>query len=225
ILDIDQERRRISLGMKQCQANPWEQFAATHNKGDRVVGLIKSITDFGIFIGLDGGIDGLVHLSDVSWADNAEEAIRNFTKGEELETVVLAVDAERERISLGIKQLERDPFSSFVAENPKGSIVKGIAQDVDQRFVTVALGDGVEGTLKASEISIEKDIDDARSVIKENEELEVKITAIDRKKRTINLSIKAKESDDEQAAVKEYAPESGGSAKLGDLLKEHLDND
>lgn len=225
ILDIDQERRRISLGMKQCQANPWEQFAATHNKGDRVVGLIKSITDFGIFIGLDGGIDGLVHLSDVSWADNAEEAIRNFTKGEELETVVLAVDAERERISLGIKQLERDPFSSFVAENPKGSIVKGTAQDVDQRFVTVALGDGVEGTLKASEISIEKDIDDARSVIKENEELEVKITAIDRKKRTINLSIKAKESDDEQAAVKEYAPESGGSAKLGDLLKEHLDND
>lgn len=225
ILDIDQERRRISLGMKQCQANPWEQFAATHNKGDRVVGLIKSITDFGIFIGLDGGIDGLVHLSDVSWADNAEEAIRNFTKGEELETVVLAVDAERERISLGIKQLERDPFSSFVAENPKGTIVKGIAQDVDQRFVTVALGDGVEGTLKASEISIEKDIDDARSVIKENEELEVKITAIDRKKRTINLSIKAKESDDEQAAVKEYAPESGGSAKLGDLLKEHLDND
>ncbi len=225
ILDIDQERRRISLGMKQCQANPWEQFAATHNKGDRVVGLIKSITDFGIFIGLDGGIDGLVHLSDVSWSDNAEESIRNYTKGEELETVVLAVDAERERISLGIKQLEKDPFSSFVAENPKGTIVKGTAQDVDQRFVTVALGDGVEGTLKASEISLEKDIDDARTVVKENEELEVKITAIDRKKRTINLSIKAKESDDEQAAVKEYAPESGGSAKLGDLLKEHLDND
>ncbi len=224
ILDIDQERRRISLGMKQCQANPWEQFAATHNEGDRVVGLIKSITDFGIFIGLDGGIDGLVHLSDVSWSDNAEESIRNYTKGEELETVVLAVDAERERISLGIKQLEKDPFSSFVAENPKGTIVKGTAQDVDQRFVTVALGDGVEGTLKASEISLEKDIDDARTVVKENEELEVKITAIDRKKRTINLSIKAKESDDEQAAVKEYAPESGGSAKLGDLLKEHLDN-
>ena len=224
ILDIDQERRRISLGMKQCQANPWEQFAATHNKGDRVVGVIKSITDFGIFIGLDGGIDGLVHLSDVSWADNADESIRNFSKGEEIETVVLAVDAERERISLGVKQLERDPFSSFVAENSKGTIVKGVVQSVDQKFVTIALGDGVEGTLKASEISLEKDIDDARAVVKEGEELEVKITAIDRKKRTINLSIKAKESDDEQAAVKEYAPETGGSAKLGDLLKEHLDN-
>ncbi len=224
ILDIDQERRRISLGMKQCQSNPWEQFAATHNKGDRVTGVIKSITDFGIFIGLDGGIDGLVHLSDVSWSENADESIRNFSKGEELETVVLAVDAERERISLGIKQLEKDPFSSFVAENPKGTIVKGTAQNVDQKFVTIALGDGVEGTLKASEISLEKDVDDARTVIKEGEELEVKITAIDRKKRTINLSIKAKESDDEQAAVKEYAPETGGSAKLGDILKEHLDN-
>jgi len=183
ILDIDQERRRISLGMKQCQSNPWEQFAATHNKGDRVVGVIKSITDFGIFIGLDGGIDGLVHLSDVSWADNADESIRNFSKGEEIETVVLAVDAERERVSLGVKQLEKDPFSSFVAENPKGKIVNGIAQSVDLKFVTVALGDGVEGTLKASEISIDKAIDDARAVIKEGEELEVKITAIDRKKR------------------------------------------
>lgn len=224
ILDIDQERRRISLGMKQCQANPWEQFAATHNKGDRVVGVIKSITDFGIFIGLDGGIDGLVHLSDVTWAEDADESIRNFSKGEEVETVVLAVDAERERISLGVKQLERDPFSSFVAENPKGTIVKGIAQNVDVKYVTIALGEGVEGTLKASEISLEKPIDDARSVIKEGEEIEVKITAIDRKKRSINLSIKAKESDDEQATVKDYAPESGGGAKLGDLLKEHLDN-
>jgi small subunit ribosomal protein S1 len=224
ILDIDQERRRISLGMKQCQSNPWEQFAATHNKGDRVVGVIKSITDFGIFIGLEGGIDGLVHLSDVSWAENADESIRGFSKGEEVETVVLAVDAERERISLGVKQLEKDPFTNFVAENPKGTIVKGIAQNVDQKFVTIALGDGVEGTLKASEISLEKDVDDARAVIKEGEELEVKITAIDRKKRSINLSIKAKESDDEQATVKDYAPESGGGAKLGDLLKEHLDN-
>ena len=224
ILDIDQERRRISLGMKQCQSNPWEQFAATHNKGDRVVGIIKSITDFGIFIGLDGGIDGLVHLSDVSWADNADESIRSFSKGEEVETVVLAVDAERERISLGVKQLERDPFSSFVAENQKGSIVKGIAQSVDLKFVTIGLGDGVEGTLKASEISLEKEVDDARAVIKEGEEIEVKITAIDRKKRTINLSIKAKESDDKQTTVKEYAPETGGVAKLGDLLKEHLDN-
>ena len=224
ILDIDQERRRISLGMKQCQSNPWEQFAATHNKGDRVVGVIKSITDFGIFIGLDGGIDGLVHLSDVSWAENADESIRNFSKGEEVETVVLAVDAERERISLGVKQLEKDPFSNFVAENPKGTIVKGIAQNVDVKYVNISLGEGVEGTMKASEISLEKVVDDARSVVKEGEELEVKITAIDRKKRTINLSIKAKDSDDEQATVKEYAPESGGGAKLGDLLKEHLDN-
>jgi small subunit ribosomal protein S1 len=223
ILDIDQERRRISLGMKQCQSNPWEQFAATHNKGDRVVGVIKSITDFGIFIGLDGGIDGLVHLSDVTWAENSDDSVRNYSKGDEIETVVLAVDAERERISLGVKQLEKDPFSNFVAENAKGSIVKGTAQDVDQRFVTVALGDGVEGTLKVSEISLEKDIDDARTVIKEGDELEVKITAIDRKKRTINLSIKAKETDDEQATVSEYAPESGGTAKLGDLLKEQLD--
>ncbi len=223
ILDIDQERRRISLGMKQCQSNPWEQFAATHNKGDRVVGVIKSITDFGIFIGLDGGIDGLVHLSDVTWAENSDDSVRNYSKGDEIETVVLAVDAERERISLGVKQLEKDPFSNFVAENAKGSIVKGIAQDVDQRFVTVALGGGVEGTLKVSEISLEKNIDDARTVIKEGEELEVKITAIDRKKRSINLSIKAKETDDEEATVSEYAPESGGTAKLGDLLKEQLD--
>ena len=156
ILDIDQERRRISLGMKQCQSNPWEQFAATHNKGDRVVGVIKSITDFGIFIGLDGGIDGLVHLSDVSWAENADESIRNFSKGEEVETVVLAVDAERERISLGVKQLEKDPFSNFVAENPKGTIVKGIAQNVDVKYVNITLGEGVEGTMKASEISLEK---------------------------------------------------------------------
>ncbi|OGT33257.1 MAG: 30S ribosomal protein S1 [Gammaproteobacteria bacterium RBG_16_51_14] len=224
ILDIDEERRRISLGMKQCQPNPWEQFAATHNKGDRVVGIIKSITDFGIFIGLDGGIDGLVHLSDVSWSDNAEEAIRNFSKGEELETVVLAVDAERERISLGVKQLEKDPFSSFVAEKPKGSIVKGVVVEVDIKGALIRLADGVEGYLKASEMSLEKKIDDARSIIKEGDEVEVKITAIDRKKRTINLSIRAKESDEEQAAVKEYAPEAGGGAKLGDILKEHLDN-
>ncbi|MEM6998331.1 MAG: 30S ribosomal protein S1 [Pseudomonadota bacterium] len=223
ILDIDQERRRISLGMKQCQSNPWEQFAATHNKGDRVVGMIKSITDFGIFIGLEGGIDGLVHLSDVTWAENSDDSVRNYSKGDEIETVVLAVDAERERISLGVKQLEKDPFSNFVAENAKGSIVKGSVQDVEQRFATISLGDGVEGTLKVSEISLEKEIDDARTALKEGDEVEVKITAIDRKKRTINLSIKAKETDDEQATVSEYAPEVGGSAKLGDILKEQLD--
>ncbi|HSR63927.1 MAG TPA: 30S ribosomal protein S1, partial [Gammaproteobacteria bacterium] len=223
ILDIDTERRRISLGMKQCQPNPWEQFAATHNKGDRVTGTIKSITDFGIFIGLEGGIDGLVHLSDISWADNGEDTIRNYSKGEEIETVVLAVDAERERISLGIKQLEKDPFSSYVAEYPKGTIVKGIAEKVEPGYVTVRLADNVEGTLKASEISLDKKVDDARKEIKEGDELEVKITALDRKKRTINLSIRAKESDDEAAAVEEYSPDSGSSTKLGDLLKEQLD--
>jgi len=224
ILDIDAERRRISLGMKQCQPNPWEQFAATHNKGDRVKGTIKSITDFGIFIGLDGGIDGLVHLSDITWAGTGEEAIRNYAKGEELETVVLAVDSERERISLGIKQLEKDPFSSYVAEYPKGSIVRGVAEKVDAKYVTVRLAEGVEGQLKASEISLDKKIEDARHEVKEGDELEVKITALDRKKRSINLSIRAKESDDEAAAVEEYSPDSGSGAKLGDILKEHLEN-
>tara|TARA_B100001013_G_scaffold80412_1_gene43309 strand:- start:883 stop:1563 length:681 start_codon:yes stop_codon:yes gene_type:complete len=222
ILDIDQERRRISLGIKQCGANPWEKFSSTHNKGDRVTGLIKSITDFGIFIGLDGGIDGLVHLSDVSWNDDAETSIRNFNKGDEITTVVLAVDSERERISLGIKQLEQDPFSSYVSEKQKGSIVKGIIKKVDQGFVIVDLAEEVEGLLKANEISLEEEITDARTIFKEDDEVEVKITAIDRRKRTINLSIKAKESDDEQTTVNEYAPETGGNSKLGDILKEHL---
>ena len=222
ILDIDQERRRISLGIKQCEANPWEKFSSTHNKGDRVTGSIKSITDFGIFIGLDGGIDGLVHLSDVSWNDDAETSIRNFNKGDEITTVVLAVDSERERISLGIKQLEQDPFSSYVSEKQKGSIVKGIIKKVDQGFVIVDLAEEVEGLLKANEISLEEEITDARTIFKEDDEVEVKITAIDRRKRTINLSIKAKESDDEQTTVNEYAPETGGNSKLGDILKEHL---
>jgi small subunit ribosomal protein S1 len=224
ILDIDEERRRISLGMKQCQANPWEQFAALHNKGDRVTGTIKSITDFGIFIGLEGGIDGLVHLSDVSWTEEGEQAIRKYQKGEEIETVVLAVDAERERISLGIKQLEKDPFSSFVAEHPKGNIVNCTVQNVEPKNVTVTLADGVEGQLKASELSMDKKVDDARTVVKEGDSLEVKITAIDRKKRTITVSVRAKESDEETAAVREYAPDTSSGAKLGDLLKEHLDN-
>ena len=222
ILDIDQERRRISLGIKQCEANPWEKFSSTHNKGDQVTGSIKSITDFGIFIGLDGGIDGLVHLSDVSWNDDAETSIRNFNKGDEITTVVLAVDSERERISLGIKQLEQDPFSSYVSEKQKGSIVKGIIKKVDQGFVIVELAEEVEGLLKANEISLEEEITDARTIFKEDDEVEVKITAIDRRKRTINLSIKAKESDDEQTTVNEYAPETGGNSKLGDILKEHL---
>ena len=224
ILDIDQQRRRISLGMKQCVANPWEQFAATHKKGDRITGLIKSITDFGVFIGLDGGIDGLVHLSDISWAANANVAVRELKKGRSVEAVVLAIDAERERISLGIKQLQKDPFSSYIAAHPKGSIVKGQAENVEQRQITLLLAEGVRGVLKASEISLEKKIDDARNAVRQGDELEVKITAIDRKKRAINLSIKARESDDEQAAVKQYKPESAGNAKLGDLLKEHLDH-
>lgn len=222
ILDIDQERRRISLGIKQCEANPWEKFSSTHNKGDHVTGSIKSITDFGIFIGLDGGIDGLVHLSDVSWNDDAETSIRNFNKGDKITTVVLAVDSERERISLGIKQLEQDPFSSYVSEKQKGSIVKGIIKKVDQDFVIVDLAEEVEGLLKANEISLEEEITDARTIFREDDEVEVKITAIDRRKRTINLSIKAKESDDEQTTVNEYAPETGGNSKLGDILKEHL---
>jgi small subunit ribosomal protein S1 len=228
ILDIDQERRRISLGMKQCKANPWEEFAALFNKGDKVVGTIKSITDFGIFIGLEGGIDGLVHLSDVSWSEDNDDAVRKFQKGDELETTVLAVDAERERISLGIKQLEKDPFTSFVAENSKGSIVNSIVANVEQKYVTVTLAEGIEGQLKASELSIDKQVDDARMFVKEGEELEVKITAIDRKKRIIAVSVRAKETDDEIAAVREYSPDSLGGAtsgpKLGDLLKEHLDN-
>ncbi|OGT78100.1 MAG: 30S ribosomal protein S1 [Gammaproteobacteria bacterium RIFCSPLOWO2_02_FULL_56_15] len=224
ILDIDQERRRISLGMKQCQPNPWDQFAAVHNKGDRVTGVIKSITDFGIFIGLDGGIDGLVHLSDVSWSDETEEAIRKFRKGEEVETVVLAVDAERERISLGIKQMEKDPFSNYVAEYPKGSIVKAKVLEIEAKFVTVQLADGIDGQLKASELSNDRKVDDARMVVKQGEELEVKITAIDRKKRTISVSVKAKESDEETAAVREYAPNTSSGAKLGDILKEHLES-
>ncbi len=225
ILDIDTERRRISLGMKQCQSNPWEAFAATHNKGDRVVGTIKSITDFGIFIGLDGNIDGLVHLSDVTWAEESDDILRRFNKGDELETVVLVVDAERERISLGIKQMEKDPFSSYVAENPKGTIVKGIIQSVDQKFAVLTLEEGVEASIKASELSLDKEVDDARSLLNEGDELEVKITMIDRKKRAINVSVRAKETDDERTVVKEYAPEVGTGTNLGDLLKEHLDND
>ena len=225
VLDIDQERRRISLGMKQCQPNPWEEFAALHNKGDRVSGQIKSITDFGIFIGLPGGIDGLVHLSDVSWVDEGEDALRNYKKGTQIETVVLAVDTERERISLGIKQLERDPFTAYVAENPKGAVVTGKINAIETRNIVVELAQGVEGQLKISELSGDKKARDAKSNgLKEDDEIEVKITAVDRKKRTISVSVKAKESDEESAAIKEYTPDSSSGAKLGDLLKKHLDS-
>ncbi len=224
VLDIDEERRRISLGMKQCASNPWEEFAATRNKGDRVSGTIKSITDFGIFIGLDGGIDGLVHLSDLSWDIPGEDAVRNYKKGDELETVVLAVDAERERISLGVKQLAQDPFSSYVAENGKGTIVKGKIVEIDARAATIELIDGVEGIMRASEISRDQ-VDDARKVLKEGDDVEAMIVGVDRKRRVINLSIKAKESEDEAAVLQEYTADNEVTAttKLGDLLKEQLD--
>mgnify|MGYP003572165558 FL=1 len=224
VLDIDEERRRISLGMKQVHANPWEEFSATHNKGDHVKGTIKSITDFGIFIGLDGGIDGLIHLSDISWNETGEEAVRNYKKGEELEAVVLSVDAERERISLGIKQLEKDPFSGFSADNAKGSIVKGVIKEVDAKAAIVELGDGVEGTLRASELARDR-VEDARTVLSVGQEIEAKYIGVDRKNRTIQLSIKAKDSDEEAAAIKDYTRTSGpAGAKLGDVLKEQLEN-
>ncbi|MET0065575.1 MAG: 30S ribosomal protein S1 [Candidatus Thiodiazotropha sp.] len=224
VLDIDEERRRVSLGIKQCKANPWEEFSTTHKKGDHVSGNIKSITDFGIFIGLDGGIDGLIHLSDISWDDEGEDAIRNFKKGDEVETVVLSVDPERERISLGIKQLAQDPFSLFVAANEKGSFVRGTVAEVDAKGAVVALADGVEGYLRASELSRDR-VEDARSMLKEGDEVEAKFIGVDRKNRTISLSIKAKDADEEAAAIKGYARDAATSAPtLGDLLKEQMDN-
>ena len=223
VLDIDEERRRISLGMKQCAMNPWDEFGVTHKKGDHVTGKIKSITDFGIFIGLDGGIDGLVHLSDISWDEAGEAALRRYKKGDELETVVLSVDPERERISLGVKQLDRDPFSSFVAIHEKGSVVTGTVTEVDAKGATITLGDGVEGYLRASEISRDR-VEDARSVLKVGEEVEAKFLGVDRKNRTISLSIKAKDQDEEQAAIKGYSRETaGGATTLGDLLREQME--
>ncbi|MGD8588433.1 MAG: 30S ribosomal protein S1 [Chromatiales bacterium] len=224
VLDIDEERRRVSLGIKQCKPNPWDEFAASHKKGDHVSGKIKSITDFGIFIGLDGGIDGLIHLSDISWDDEGEEAIRRFKKGDEVETVVLAVDPERERISLGIKQLAKDPFSTFVAANEKGSVVKGTVVEVDAKGAVVSLADGVEGYLRASELSRDR-VEDARSELKEGDEVEAKFIGVDRKNRTISLSVKAKDADEEAAAIKGYAKEAASSTPtLGDLLKEQMEN-
>jgi small subunit ribosomal protein S1 len=223
VLDIDEERRRISLGIKQCQANPWEEFAATHKKGDHVSGKIKSITDFGIFIGLDGGIDGLVHLSDISWDETGEQVLRRYSKGDELETVVLSVDPERERISLGVKQLDKDPFSSFVALHEKGSVVTGTITEVDAKGASIALADGVEGYLRASEISRDR-VEDARAVLKLGEEIEAKFMGVDRKNRTISLSIKAKDIDEETTAIRGYSREAQtGTATLGDILKEQME--
>ena len=223
VLDIDEERRRISLGIKQCASNPWDEFSAIHKKGDHVSGQIKSITDFGIFIGLDGGIDGLVHLSDISWDESGEDALRNFKKGDEVETVVLSVDPERERISLGVKQLDKDPFSSFVAVHEKGSIVTGTITEVDAKGANIDLGEGVEGYLRASEISRDR-VEDARAVLKVGEEVEAKFLGVDRKNRSISLSIKAKDMADEQAAIKGYAREAqAGTATLGDILKQQME--
>jgi len=225
VLDIDPERRRISLGMKQCKPNPWDEFSAMHNKGDKIVGTIKSITDFGIFIGLDGGIDGLVHMSDISWNMTDEEAIRNFKKGDELETTVLAIDPERERISLGVKQLEQDPFSNYLADHPKGSIVKGTITEVDAKGAVVQLAEGIEGYLRASELARDR-VEDARTMLKEGEEIEAKFIGVDRKNRTLNLSIKAKDDADEVAAVQDYSRKqpSVGATTLGDLLKEQMES-
>ena len=222
VLDIDEERRRISLGIKQCQQNPWDAFGELHAKGDKISGAIKSITDFGIFIGLDGNIDGLVHLSDISWNEVGEEAVRNYKKGDMIETVILSIDPERERISLGIKQLENDPFSNYVAEFDKGAIVKGTVKEVDAKAAVITLADDVEGTLKASEISRER-IEDARNALKEGEEVECKIVNVDRKNRAIGLSIKAKDIADEKDAIKAHRNEAVPAATLGDLLKAEMD--
>ena len=223
VLDIDAERRRISLGMKQCHANPWESFSMNFNKGDKVTGAIKSITDFGIFVGLEGGIDGLVHLSDLTWDDTGEDAVRNFKKGQEVEAVVLSVDAERERISLGVKQLDQDPFSNYIAANPKGSIVTGKVLEVDAKGATIELEEGVEGYLRASELSRER-VEDARNVLKEGEEVEARFVGIDRKSRSISLSVKAKEMAEEQAVMDEYKSNDSASTSLGDLLRQQLDD-
>jgi len=224
VIEIDEERRRISLGIKQCKSNPWAEFAADFNRNDKVSGQIKSITDFGIFIGLDGGIDGLVHLSDISWEVAGEEAVRNYQKGQEIEAAVLAIDAERERISLGIKQLEKDPFSAWLAAHPKNTMVKGIVTEVDARAATVDLGDGVLGSLRASEMARGR-IEDARMMMKVGDEVEAKFTNVDRKNRSIALSIKAKEAHDEAEAISSYKSDAGAApvgTTLGELLKEKM---
>ena len=227
VLEIDESRRRISLGIKQCQTNPWAEFSSKVSKGDRVTGQIKSITDFGIFIGLDGGIDGLVHLSDISWDSADEESIRNYKKGQDLEAIVLAIDTDRERISLGIKQLDDDPFANWISENANGSIVKVRVSEIDSKNVTVIITDDIRGVIHISELSVEK-VDDARSFVKIDEELEAKIISIDKKTRSISLSIKAKEEQDEKIALDSYQSDSSatssGSTTLGELLKEKMED-
>ncbi|XHO03967.1 30S ribosomal protein S1 [Ralstonia syzygii] len=223
VLDIDEDKRRISLGMKQCKANPWDDFARNHKKGDKLSGQIKSITDFGVFIGLPGGIDGLVHLSDLSWQDTGEEAVRKYKKGDEVEAVVLAIDVDKERISLGIKQLSGDPFNNFISTNDKGSIVSVTIKAVDPKGAVVQLADDVEGYLRASEISSDR-VEDARNVLKEGETMTAMIVNIDRKSRNINVSIKAKDSADQQEAMQKFSQDTGtaGTTNLGALLKAKL---
>lgn len=225
VLDVDEERRRISLGMKQVTSNPWETFAAIHKKGDKVEGQIKSITDFGIFIGLDGGIDGLVHLSDISWNTTGEDVVRNYKKGDTLEAVVLAVDPERERISLGVKQLEQDPMGQYVASNAKGSIVKGKVKEVDAKGAVIELADGIEGYVAARDIAKER-VEDASQYLKVGQDVEAKIIGTDRKGRSMQLSIKAKDEADQQEALADYNRQAGdaasGTTSLGALLRERL---
>ncbi|MDG2176927.1 MAG: 30S ribosomal protein S1 [Gammaproteobacteria bacterium] len=227
ILDIDQERRRISLGLKQCQQNPWDVFGEKFKKGDRISGNIKSITDFGIFLGLEGEIDGLVHLSDISWDEPGEQAVRQYTKGDKLDTVILTVDPERERISLGIKQLSDDSFSNFAGMNEKGSVLTGTVKEVDAKEAIITLAEGVEGVLKASEISRDR-VEDARNAITVGEEVALMVVGIDRKSRVINLSIKAREVSEEKSSVAEHKKQSVTSATpttVGDLLKSQLDKE
>jgi small subunit ribosomal protein S1 len=226
ILEIDEERRRISLGMKQCMPNPWEDFAREYKKGDRVKGQIKSITDFGVFVGLPGGIDGLVHLSDLAWSEAGEEAVKKFKKGEEVEAVVLSIDVERERISLGIKQLEGDPFTNFIASHDKNSVVQGVVKSVDAKGAVIALSPEVDGYLRASEFSRDR-IEDLRTVLKDGDAVQAMIINVDRKSRSINLSVKAKDVSEETLVMKqlrtEQAASAAGSTNLGALLRAKLD--
>ncbi len=224
VLEIDEERRRISLGVKQCKPNPWEEFARHHDKGEKVSGTIKSITDFGIFVGLDGGIDGLVHLSDISWHEGGEDAVRRYKKGDTLEAVILSVDPERERISLGVKQLDQDPFTAYVSRFDKGALVQGTVKAVDAKVVTVDLGDGVEGTLRASEISRDR-VEDASRQFKEGDALEARIIGVDRKSRIISLSIKAKDEADEReamATLRDGDQDASGPKTIGDLIRAQM---
>ena len=225
ILEIDPERRRISLGMKQCQPNPWQEFDRKFNKGDHVKGQIKSITDFGVFIGLEGGIDGLIHLSDLSWDENGEEAVRHYQKGQEVEAIILAIDAERERISLGVKQLSQDTFAAFASANGRGSVVKGTVSEVDERQAVIKLSDDINGILKASEAAIER-VEDLSKLLSVGDEIEAKVISVDRKHKTFNLSIRAKDVADEKAVIQDYTrKENHGGTSLGDIFKELGNND